>query len=518
MKANDKLFSLIKSLNQSEKRYFKRFSKLYSSSKKNNYLKLFEFIDKSKFYDVSEIRRKFKNDKFSVNLSVTKDYLYKLILKSMRSYHDTENPENILLTELMDVNFLMNKSSPIECKQILDKVQSKAIELEKHTYAIESLIKLRKLQGLSGFDFSYNECERILQLQLEELNKLKNYCNYLEIEGKYKAVLVSNDNELSKEELNFKDSYSELSLILNPDEALTKNAKFLHYYINIHKLWVNMKFKEYYIYCKTIFPEIYKLISFNDDNAIEFLKILRNLILSSQIVGDYNNALQYIEILKNIISDKKIKDHTLVYYSEINYYKALLFQIYFTCDFNSLKNIQFIVDDYLHKNKLKINKEDKLDCSFILSVINFINNNFDTSIKIINSYADDKEFISLRFDVILISYSIRIISYYEKQEYEFLEYHLNTILKKIRHEESILFSKFTVFVKHFKKIIRINDGKTLKENFYILKNNLEKDLDVEPLRQRLFNIYFVINWLNSKINEISISEELKKRNIELTKN
>lgn len=517
MKTNDKLFSLIKRLNQSEKRYFKRFSKLYSSSKKNNYLTLFEILDKLKTYDVKVLMKNIKKDKFSNNLSVTKDYLFKLILKSMRSYYDTDNIGNEIMSDLVDVNFLMRKSFIKESKKLLEKTKNKAILKEKYTLAIESMLRIRNLHGYPGNEFSFSECANIKDEQLNEINRLKNYCEYLELEGKYKSVIIKNDNLLTNDELNFKDKYSKLPLLTDPELALSNNAKFLHYYINIHKLWVTMNFYEYYAYCNSIYHDLSKLVMDSESKTMEYLKYLRNLILSSQIVGDDKKADQFILKFKSIPIDYSIKDSSTIYYCEINYYKSLLFQIYFSCNFDSLKFIESEISSYLQKNEHRINIEDRLDILFITSILHFINKNYTESIRIINSFADNKDYIILRKDVILISYTIRVLSYYENNETEYLVYHLNSILKKLKVKNSLLFNKFTILIKYFKKLISEEDEIKLKEHYYVLRNELEKDLNIELIRKRLFNIYFVINWLNSKLNNIDFSEELKNRHDEIIK-
>ena len=69
MKVTDDLFQLIKSLDQSEKRYFKIFSTMHiKDSEENKYIMLFDAIDKQSEYDEDEIRKKFKNEKtFSIS-------------------------------------------------------------------------------------------------------------------------------------------------------------------------------------------------------------------------------------------------------------------------------------------------------------------------------------------------------------------------------------------------------------------------------------------------------------------
>ncbi len=59
-KASNSLHELIKSLNKSEKRYFKVFSSRHTIGEENSYIKLFDFIDKMDEYDEEELFKCFK--------------------------------------------------------------------------------------------------------------------------------------------------------------------------------------------------------------------------------------------------------------------------------------------------------------------------------------------------------------------------------------------------------------------------------------------------------------------------
>ena len=65
--ASEQLFILIKSLSPEEKRQFKLFSSKYQRTKGNNYVRLFDAVDKLSQYDEDQLRKKFKKEKFIRN-------------------------------------------------------------------------------------------------------------------------------------------------------------------------------------------------------------------------------------------------------------------------------------------------------------------------------------------------------------------------------------------------------------------------------------------------------------------
>src|SRR6188768_108445 len=92
MKPSGNLFDLIRSLNKSEKRYFMMYASLQKGSK--NYLKLFREIDSQKEYDEQCIKEKYKNEKFVRQLAFTKNYLSRLIVRSLISYRSGKSVDS----------------------------------------------------------------------------------------------------------------------------------------------------------------------------------------------------------------------------------------------------------------------------------------------------------------------------------------------------------------------------------------------------------------------------------------
>ena len=110
---SDPLFSLIKSLSKSEKRYFKLFAGF--QGKGHNYMALFNSIDQMEAYDEKFIRKKFSGDPLLRQLHVTKNYLSKLILKSLKGYHMNESLNAKLKSLLLDVEILFRRDLLDQC-------------------------------------------------------------------------------------------------------------------------------------------------------------------------------------------------------------------------------------------------------------------------------------------------------------------------------------------------------------------------------------------------------------------
>ena len=78
------LYDLIHSMSGPEKAYYKRYG--YKGGKKSandQYLKLFDAVDKQKAYDEPALRKKFSGKSFSA----AKNHLYHSVLQSLMDYN-----------------------------------------------------------------------------------------------------------------------------------------------------------------------------------------------------------------------------------------------------------------------------------------------------------------------------------------------------------------------------------------------------------------------------------------------
>ena len=123
MKPSTELFKLIKSLTKSEKRFFKLSSSLQHGDK--NYLKIFDFIEKQSNYDENELKTTFESETFVKHLPSEKNHLYKLILKSLRSYYSEQSINSTLKEEIKNVEILYNKALYKECEKFVSRAKNR---------------------------------------------------------------------------------------------------------------------------------------------------------------------------------------------------------------------------------------------------------------------------------------------------------------------------------------------------------------------------------------------------------
>ena len=145
MKPSNELFELIKSLSQTEKRFFKVYATRHIIGKKNIYSKLFDAIAKQDEYDEEKIIAKFKGQNFVKYFASEKYYLYNMILDSLNSYHAESSVEYMLNRMLHFSEILYKKTLYEQCVKIIERAEKIAWKYEQFNELHKIVSTKRKL-------------------------------------------------------------------------------------------------------------------------------------------------------------------------------------------------------------------------------------------------------------------------------------------------------------------------------------------------------------------------------------
>ena len=175
----DDLFLLIKSLNTSEKRYFKLFADRQGSGKYKSYLKVFDLIDDQEdIYDEQLLKKKLKVKSEIEMLPRTKVYLHDLIMKSMRLYRSEKDIAREVFDLIHDELFYTEKG--------LIGMRAKTIKRAKELaythdlmFLLLAIIQRERVYALkySGGD----PLQKMEQIHNEEITVLKHLNNEAEL-------------------------------------------------------------------------------------------------------------------------------------------------------------------------------------------------------------------------------------------------------------------------------------------------------------------------------------------------
>src|SRR4051812_37900043 len=118
---DDSLFRLIKSLSRNEKGYFKKYSSMHIIGGENNYIRLFDAIEKQKKFNEEAIKKHFSEGKIIKQFSSAKNYLFTLILESLESYNSGMEAE--LIRQQNYIGILIQKGLYKEAGKVIKKTK-----------------------------------------------------------------------------------------------------------------------------------------------------------------------------------------------------------------------------------------------------------------------------------------------------------------------------------------------------------------------------------------------------------
>ncbi|MEO8406027.1 MAG: hypothetical protein ABI480_15575, partial [Chitinophagaceae bacterium] len=178
-RSTDALFQLVKSLEKSEKRNFKLYTRRNSSSDDLKVVQLFDALDKMTDYDEAILLKKNKSLK-KQQLSNLKANLYKQILASLRIIRDDNNVD-IQLHEQMDhARILFNKGLYLQALRTLDRLKDLAHSYNQLTYLQQVLFFEKKIEALYITRSMKNRADQLasdsnrVNEQLTMVNQLSN--------------------------------------------------------------------------------------------------------------------------------------------------------------------------------------------------------------------------------------------------------------------------------------------------------------------------------------------------------
>jgi len=165
----DNLFSLVKSLNKSEKRQFKLYVGRLGVNTDSKFLNLFNFLDKAKVYDEAAIIKTGIVKK--QQLPNVKAHLYKQILISLKLNPSHQNVRSQIREQLDFASILYHKGLYKQSLKILDKAKDLAISNEEKNMAFE-IVELEKIIEAQYITRSISNRADELAIQAKELSSL----------------------------------------------------------------------------------------------------------------------------------------------------------------------------------------------------------------------------------------------------------------------------------------------------------------------------------------------------------
>lgn len=434
MAQKEELHTIIQSLTRSEKRYFKLFCKRESSG--SNYLKLFDAIDQQEEYDEAEIREKFKEETFVRQLHVTKNYLQKVILKSLRNYHSGVSKKVKVNDLLQNVEILFSK--------------------ELYELALRQLKKTEKIAGefelLNGL-IEVGEWKRKI-VQVLNPNQIGSIQEAIDMQGKT-IERMNNKNEYWRLASGFTKNFfiggngkKNHPLLEDSEKALTLEAKVLYFNTNyLRYLQENNHMKAEESLQKLVKMLEEQPIRMQEDPSL-YISSLNNLLSYLVFDGRYKEALEQIQKAKGFYEGWQITSENRPLVKQMLRTLNIEMEIYRDKKMFDEK-IDFIenTEDFLTANEARIPREYLFSFWFQLASIHFMRKDFRRALQWNNRLLNSSQ-TQVRSDLHIQCRMLNLMIHLEQKNLTVLRYYVDSSrrfmkrMKEVHPFEKVLFRFF----------------------------------------------------------------------------
>ncbi|MFH1320652.1 MAG: hypothetical protein ABII90_08370 [Bacteroidota bacterium] len=508
MKSSENLFHLIKSLDQTEKSYFKKFASQHCNDEKPNYLKLYTAINKQKKFNEDEIIKQFSGQIWVKNFSREKNYLYNLILKSLRNYHAESSADMQIKGLLQDIEILYKKALYKQCAKLIAKAKKIAKNFEKQSLLLE-IIKWEKLIYFSGKIADYlqnviNDEGQILKLINEKHQHHQLLSRFYDLTKNESLIRTRKDVELIKE--IFKHP-----LVKGYEMPQSIEAKLLYYNIYSAFFHVIGEYRSGYYFCEKWIVLLESHPALINENPINYINALNYYLftLDNNSEAFFSNLQKLKEIPEKFHRARNKRIEAAINTRYYNIFLALHNQ---TGNFK--KSIALIpeIKKCLTLFRGKMNKYYELMLHLRIANAYFALKDYTNALYWLNPIMKDKGKDG-RQDLYGFAMILNLIIYHE-QSFDNYKMHDNF--------EKLIITTYSFFLKRnriydfeyrvinfFKEQIRnISTNKDLVKALIPLKKELSERLKA-PFERKALEYFDFISWMESKIENKSMGEIIK---------
>lgn len=498
-RVNEALFELIKSMSKSEKRYFKLVSSRHSIGGENNYIRIFDAMEKMNSYNEEKVFEKFEGEAFLNRFSITKKRLYDHILSALDAFHSSNSIDSQLFKMLHSVDILHGKSLYDQSKRILRSAEKLAQKHEKRE--IELLIinkQQRLLETYGNLQLSEASVTELQQRSDNCLSEVEIHNSLWSIKSVLFLRLSKKGVARSQDDINEFDAIVERLKPIESKHILSSESNYLYrhimsaYFYSIGKLQQSLAHLN----------ESIRIFSETDFNKIELNKKLSaftNAIYISDKIGDYKSALKNLASLKSMNDEFKTnEDLAIKLFSSISSIELDLNLR--KGDFTKALKLSKSIEENLHQFDEKIVPIRRAFLEFKMAVIHIGIGNFNEALKWVNKILNDSE-LDKTEDIIGYTQLLDLLIHVELKHETLLPYSLKSTMRFFKTRNRMYgFEK--VYLNFMSKLIKTEDKFHAVDLWEELYKELESMKD-NAFESVVLDYFDFKSWAESKIKNKS---------------
>lgn len=494
MLPSDQLFRLIRSLDPSEKGYFKKFAKSYGRSQ--NYLMLFDAIDAQDTYDEAALIKKFRKETFTRQFSVAKSYLWDLILRSQRQYR-AESSKFIQLNTLMENGeILFEKGLYEEGLKAWDKAAKLAETFDEKPFALDIETARRRYY----IDLTAGNWESLTVPSYQRSRDLiAGYSEMLAIHEKYVQIIqcIKSQPYFRTEEQRAEWYTFMQDPILHPGrEPADFYARLYFYYIH----------------------NIYHLLDRNKEEAVPWIRKVVEL-------WDENKALRELEPLKYVSAVHNYLTN-LLFLNEVEAYctyfeqftppqvqsigkSAVIFEHVWLMrhNYHLLRKDMAGTGQHIEETASQlenyapyINKVRLMIIRFSMASYYTMNDEIEKSDLLLAQIVESKE-VALRKDVQSLSRVLQMVNHYTSGNLLLME-HLIRTTKHFMQQNDMYYDTEKCLFKYFNLLVKAPDKHEKRRILETMRADIVQLFSTNEAERTAFETMYLIEWIDKQLTRV----------------
>lgn len=499
---SDDLFLLIKSLSKTEKRYFKIYVSKNTFHDDSKYIKIFDLIDRQKVYDEEALKQ--WNVPFLKNIKKVKWRLTRIILRSLDVFYSESLFDSLIKNQFKNIYVLYRKGLYNQFMKSVIRLKKQALFYERYSEVIE----LCRLERRTPVRRSVS-AEEIHALERMAVDNLANEIELQNLSDKvYEALEV---NERVRDTDNTRKIKRILRHPLLNTEVVSASFRARYYYYNARGFCYSAIGEQEECYkCRK------KQIKFIEKNAHQtkqypelYISAINNFMISCFQTGRIREYYRYLKRLKNMEGQFNRDGNKRLATSIFSVTASLeAGTMQHLGNFNQVNRLIPELEEKLRYYGSGVNINVKLAVYYSVAYCLFGIGNYSMALLWVNKIIDYPK-VEVRQDTQVFARILRLVIHYEMDNSELLDY-INRSAFRFLRKRHRLYKSESYVLKFLKKVCVKQDKSEHIALFKILKKQL-LTLSNDPSEKFASEEFDFISWLDSKIEDRSFSEVVKKK-------
>lgn len=506
MSNREHLFNVIHSMSRTEKGYFKKMYADKGLARPNKYVELFELIDGQKAYNEQSLITHFGKQNLFKQLSVAKNYLNSMILKSLRAYN-SKGSVNIELNErMMNIEILFNKGLYPSVEKEIRKVEQMIDEHEAFHRFPELARWKKNLLDQTADQRLIGELRQTLhEKEMEMIDKARVFAEISNLTFQLLSVYLKVGTVRNRSQLK---EYQ--AVMRNPilrDEAKLNSFSSWYYFHNIHSMYFEAikDFNNFHYHTDCFVKLIEEHPKHIERNPAVYVSSCFNRLLSLVKLGDdqgFNVALEHFISIPNnwghlLTSD--IERDIWIY--EVN---ARMWHSRLHGDYAKMKELGEKAQDR-SENLVFVYPFSVLysEVVYLSTYASFAIGDYKYAIKKLNLIINNS-LREQREDIACYAMILNMMCHYELGNYDYVESSVRSTYRFLVKLEKIYeFEK--ALISFFRKLLKQNNLTDLSEFMIDFRSKLET-IEKDLYERSAFEYVDLISWLTAHIENKPFTE------------